>query len=132
MRCLTILIVEDEQAIRAMVKAALNLEGYDVLVAENGQEAIDLLPKLPKPCLILLDLMMPVMNGWDFAEALEKDVILATIPVVVVTAFGDEERKIHNVKRILKKPIDLNTLIHTVQKYCGPPDEITYSKEKPC
>src|SRR4051812_16237966 len=103
-RCRSILIVEDEELIRATLSLALEFEGYLVFTAANGKEGIELLPKVERPCLILLDLMMPVMNGWEFVDALEKDMILATIPVIVVTAFNNNTKTIH-AKKILKKPI---------------------------
>jgi CheY-like chemotaxis protein len=122
-QCRSILIVEDDQHIRNSLQIALDLEGYKTIAAGNGQEAIELLPKMPNPCLILLDLMMPVMSGWEFAEALEKDQILATIPVVVVTAFTEQSKTVRNAKQILKKPVDLNALLDTARKYCGAPGQ---------
>ena len=115
--CESILVVEDDEGIRDALKSVLELEGYHVFVAENGQVALDLLPEIPKPCLILLDLMMPIMNGWDFAAKLEKDVIMATIPVVVVSAFNDKAKDIKAVG-IIKKPVDLDALLQVVQKWC--------------
>lgn len=90
--CNNILIVEDEKGIQEVLKDALEMEGYTVFTADNGQEGLEMLPKMPTPCLILLDLMMPVMNGWQFAEVISKDMTLATIPVVLVTAYGDRAR----------------------------------------
>jgi CheY-like chemotaxis protein len=93
-QCKRVLVVEDEDVIRETFGLALELEGYKVFTAANGKEALDLLSKIPAPCLILLDLMMPVMNGWEFIEAVQKDASLSTIPVVVVTAYGDQAKKI--------------------------------------
>ena len=116
-RCKYILIIEDEKSIQEALKVALEMEGYIVFTADNGQEGLDKLPTIPTPCLILLDLMMPVMNGWEFAEIVSKDITLATIPVVLVTAYGDRAREVTS-KAIIKKPIDLDLLLKTVQKWC--------------
>ena len=114
----TILIVEDDDSIRETLQSVLELEGHDVLAAENGQVGLELLKNNPKPCLILLDLMMPVMNGWDFAAALEKDNSLSTIPVIIISAYN--EKAIHiKSKAILKKPVDINTLYGAIKEWCG-------------
>lgn len=118
-RCMALLIVEDDEAIRSTMKMALEFENYQVFAAENGKEGLEILPKIPRPCLILLDLMMPVMDGWAFAEALEQDMILASIPVVVVTAFAEKAKTIKKVRGLIKKPIDMDTLLDLVKQYCG-------------
>jgi CheY-like chemotaxis protein len=96
------------------------LEGYRVVGAANGREALDRLPSMPKPSLILLDLMMPVMNGWEFAEALQADVEFAAIPIVVLTAFGRELEK-HSISTqgVIAKPVDLDRLFRLVKGFCG-------------
>jgi CheY-like chemotaxis protein len=116
--CNNILIVEDEKGIQEILKDALEMEGYKVFTADNGQEGLDLLPKIPTPCLILLDLMMPVMNGWQFAEVMSKDMTLATIPIVIVTAFGDRAKLIPS-KGVIKKPVDLDALLNIVKEWCN-------------
>lgn len=116
--CNNILIVEDEKGIQEILKDALEMEGYKVFTADNGQEGLKLLPSIPTPCLILLDLMMPIMNGWQFAEALSKDMTLATIPIVLVTAYGDRASLIP-AKGIIKKPIDLDALLDIVKQWCN-------------
>jgi len=115
--CNSILIVEDEPEIRESLKEALEWEGYTVGTACNGKEALEKLSIMPKPCLILLDLMMPVMNGFEFAAALKHDVVLTAIPIVVLSAFsGQGEDKI-GAKVALKKPVDLDVLFSMVKKY---------------
>jgi CheY-like chemotaxis protein len=118
MECNSILIVEDDQSIRETFKLALEVEGYTVFTASNGKEGLELLPQMPRPCLILLDLMMPVMDGWGFVDALDKSVALASIPVVVVTAFNEKAKSIR-AKQIIKKPVDLDLLFVIVKQYCG-------------
>jgi CheY-like chemotaxis protein len=119
-RCNEILIVEDDESIRNTLKIALEMEGYSVKTASNGKEGLDSLPKMKTPCLILLDLMMPVMDGWAFAEAIGHDMQLATIPIVVVTAFEKERtNSLKKVRSFIKKPIDLDLLLKQVELYCG-------------
>jgi len=116
--CKEILIIEDDDGIRESLKFALELYGYEVSVAANGKEGLERLKTISKPCLILLDLMMPIMNGWQFAEALQEDMILAAIPIAVVTAFSERAKEVH-AQAIVKKPVDVDALIKVVQQYCG-------------
>lgn len=118
-----ILVVEDEQVIRETFQLALEIEGYQVDVASNGKEGLDLLCAIPKPCLILLDLMMPVMNGWEFMDEIKKIPALADIPIVVVTAFSEKARGIKE-HVVLPKPVDLTVLFSTVEKWCGGPSGV--------
>lgn len=112
-----ILVIEDDPGIRETFKFALTLEGYNVLTAGNGKEGLDLLPTIPKPGLILLDLMMPVMNGWEFLEEIKKDSSLSSIPIVVVTAFADKSKTIQ-VQEVINKPVTLDTLYKVVKHWC--------------
>src|SRR5215510_1519033 len=114
-----ILLVEDEVDIRTIVKDALEWEGYRVYAASNGKEAMEILPEIPAPGLILLDLMMPVMNGWEFAEALATGCASAEIPIVILSAFSDPEKGIRAIGSI-KKPLDWDILFALVRKHCGP------------
>jgi CheY-like chemotaxis protein len=114
----SILVVEDNKEIQESLKIALEVEGYNIYTADNGKEAMERLGKIPTPCMILLDLMMPVMNGWEFMEAVNKDIMLSTIPVVVVSAFGDKKGT-PKTDGYIQKPIDLDALLNTVSKHCG-------------
>jgi CheY-like chemotaxis protein len=116
--CNTVLIVEDDEAIRETMQLALEMRGYEVITAGNGKEGIDALAARPRPCLILLDLMMPVMDGWGFVTAIERDPRLGCIPVVVVTAFTNQAGKI-NARSVIAKPVPLEVLYETVRTYCG-------------
>lgn len=116
--CKSILVVEDDDGIRDVMRFALETEGYSVFTAANGKEGLEMLPRMSKPCLILLDLMMPVMDGWEFSEALEKDMVMATIPIVVVSAFGDRKQPIGS-KGLIKKPVDLEMLLQIAGRWCG-------------
>ncbi len=112
-----ILVVEDDESIRETFKLALEVQGYTVFTASNGKEAIDLLQKISRPSLILLDLMMPVMDGWGFVEELEKKGNFSSVPVVVVSAFTEKAKPI-KAKAIVKKPVDLDLLFDVVSRYC--------------
>lgn len=123
MTCKSVLIVEDDVDIRDTLSELLQLEGYAVLVAENGQQALDHLAVMARPCLILLDLMMPVMNGWDFLKELRahaQNDILATIPVVIISAAGESAQSARKISQgFIKKPIDLDCLLREVKQHCG-------------
>jgi len=113
-----ILVVEDNKEIQDSLKVALEVEGYNVFTADNGKEGLEALNKMPTPCMILLDLMMPVMNGWEFVEEISKDIMLSSIPVVVVSAFGDKKGT-PKTEGYIQKPVDLDALLSTVSKHCG-------------
>jgi len=115
----TILIVEDDSGIREALQLALEMEGYRVFTAANGKEGIEMLSNIQNPGLILLDLMMPVMNGLEFAQALFEDKMLSTIPIVAVTAYVEKATAIKNIQSIIKKPVELNLLLATTKQYCG-------------
>ena len=93
----------------------LESEGYVVLSAENGEEALTVLAK-GQPCVVLLDLMMPVMDGWDFMRAVKEDSRFEDMPVVVCSAYT--EKPAEGVRRVLKKPLDVNKLLAAVAEYC--------------
>jgi len=112
----TILVVDDEPDIREMISEMLLLDGYRVRTAPNGKIALGQ-ARLSRPDLIVLDLMMPVMSGWQFLEAKEEDPDLAGIPVVVVTAALDA--RVEGAAMLLRKPFDLDTLLHAVARLCG-------------
>ncbi len=117
--CRAILVVEDDLPIQQAIKGLLELEGYETYVASNGQEALKILPSIPSPCLILLDILMPIMDGLQFLELKQKDIMIASIPVVLVSAQMDRAKDVPGVQGRLKKPIDLDALLKTIQIYCG-------------
>jgi CheY-like chemotaxis protein len=115
-----VLIVEDDSEIREALRDVVEQEGYPAIEAENGRVALDMLNagKVPEPCLILLDLMMPEMNGWEFMEMRRKSDVIAAIPTVIVSAAtGGTLPK--GATKILRKPVDLEELIKIVGEYCG-------------
>lgn len=120
MSCRRILVVEDDPAIRETIQAVLELEGYRVTSAENGQAALQLLEEQDQPCLILLDLMMPVMNGWEFLEAIrKKDAVISTVPIAVVSAAADLASVECYGCKVLQKPTDIDHLLAVAQEHCG-------------
>ncbi len=92
----------------------MELEGYTTYTASNGQEGLDILSQISSPSLILLDLMMPVMNGWEFVESIKKIKKLSKIPIVIISAFYDQSNNIP-VQGHLKKPIALANLYKTIK-----------------
>ena len=97
----------------------LGLEGYATAAAENGRDALEILRATrPSPFLLLIDLMMPVMNGWEFLKSRNADTGLTSIPVIVVTAAGQlGNLEPSSVQGFLKKPIELDTLLDAVKKF---------------
>ncbi len=116
----TILIVEDDADFRMTLQEVLEQEGYPVAAAQHGKEALDYLSHSPAPGLILLDLMMPVMDGWQFREEQARDPRLASIPVLVMTAFRDREMFLYSTG-VIFKPVDLPSLLLHIERLVGPP-----------
>ena len=118
----TILIIEDDKYIREPLKELLESEGYFVLCAENGEEGLNVLHKNDgeKPNLILLDLMMPVKDGFQFREEQLASSLIAHLPVVVMSADGNLNAKSKKLtaQAYLKKPIDIDEVVKVVKQYC--------------
>ena len=115
-----VLVVEDDPDIRATLCEALEDNGYATAGAGNGVEALAYLRSgAEKPCLILLDLMMPVMDGQTFRAEQRADAALADIPVVVISAYRDVEKYAEDLATdYLAKPVRLETLLETTRKHC--------------
>ena len=116
-----VMIVEDDAETASGLAEMLELLGYRSEVAGNGNVALTRLRESPsKYCLVLLDIMMPVMDGWDFLTAQRADEALAKIPVVVVTAAVDASAKATDTGAVavLPKPVDTVKLGTTVRQYC--------------
>jgi DNA-binding response OmpR family regulator len=111
----SVLVVEDDIDIRSALQGFLKDEGYNVLTAENGRTGLQMLEK-EKPGLVLLDLMMPVMNGWEFLEE-KSHSDSSKVPVLVISAVPGNP-SIPGALGFLKKPIDLDRLIDFVELYC--------------
>lgn len=110
-----ILIVEDDMDIREALEQILEGEGYQVVSAPNGKVALDRMREF-KPQLVLLDLMMPVMNGWQFRQSQRQDEALAKVPVVIISADGSARREATamGVQGFMQKPIELEDLLGVV------------------
>ncbi len=114
-----VLVVDDDDAIRDSLSMLLEDEGYPVATASNGREALDYLHSGPRPCLILLDLKMPVMNGKEFRLAQQRDRLLSAIPVAVISAHVTKQVSMEvEADAFLPKPVDIDVLLQTVQRYC--------------
>lgn len=121
MKCSNILLIEDERDAREALREILEIEGFNVVTAANGREGLAALQGGDQPCLILLDLMMPVMNGWEFLEALRQQYqrLLGAIPVVVVSAVADLSiaKQKYNCD-VMNKPINVQTLVAIAAQHC--------------
>ena len=117
--CKTILIVEDDEVIRDVLSQLLEYQGYETHTAVNGKDAIEKLPSLSDPSLILMDLMMPVMNGWEMLAAIRLDPRWKKTPVVVLSAGGEAQQLLKDpYVRFLKKPLRMNALLQLVKSFC--------------
>jgi CheY-like chemotaxis protein len=114
-----VMVVEDDYAIRETLRELLEEEGYRVTQASNGAEALARLRAMTAPRLILLDLMMPVMDGWEFRRAIRGDERLAHVPVIILSADHALEQKVSNlsVQGYLPKPFELDDLLQAVERY---------------
>lgn len=114
----SVLIVEDDQFMLDSLATILQEEGYETLKAENGQRALEVLKEGPSPDLILLDMIMPVMNGWDFATAYRQEFNSET-PIIVISGAADVAKRAEDIKAdaCLPKPYDLNEILQLIRSY---------------
>jgi CheY-like chemotaxis protein len=113
-----VLIVEDDADLREMMAQLLSLEGYEAMAVANGREALDYLHAGRHPDIILLDLMMPVMDGWEFRRRQRADPALADVPVVVLSALDPTRSEDVRANAVLKKPLDFDRLLQLVRTFC--------------
>ncbi|MGZ3693431.1 MAG: response regulator [Bdellovibrionota bacterium] len=116
----SILVIEDDHDTRVSMRQQLEADGFFVFSAANGQQGIEILKRIKQPCLILLDLVMPVMDGETFVKTIEADPELHMIPVVLVTAFPDKAKPLI-ASALVQKPINLKTLLEVVHRHCSHP-----------
>jgi CheY-like chemotaxis protein len=118
-----VMIVDDDDAIREALEDVLSDEGYDVVGVSDGQQALDyLLADLhpeKRPSAILVDLWMPVMDGWKFLDALLEDPRLSRIPLVVLTAARDQRARDLRVAEVLTKPVQLQQVLGALERLTG-------------
>jgi len=117
-----ILVIDDDADIRSTIADILGDAGYEVQAAANGRAALDLLKTSRAPALILLDLMMPELDGWGFMAALEQELPeLAAVPVVIFSAHGEAGVAATSLEVVgfVKKPIGLTELLAAVERCLG-------------
>lgn len=117
-RC--ILVVDDDPDIAFVIGNVLERDGYAVVIASDGSEALARLREGPTPCLVLLDLMMPGMSGWEFREIQLRDPTLSSIPVIVMSGANQLEQKTASLRLagIVRKPIERDDLLALARRHC--------------
>jgi CheY-like chemotaxis protein len=113
-----VLIVEDDEDLRDMMAQMLTIEGFTAATVANGREALDYLHGATRPHVILLDLMMPVMDGWEFRRRQQADPELARVPVIVLSALDPARASPVDAAAFLKKPLDFDRLLELVRSHC--------------
>ena len=116
-----ILIVDDDAAIREALADLLEDQGYDVALAANGRQALEVCHSRGAPNLIFLDLQMPVMDGAEFARLKDADPALSQVPVCVMTAFAASRSIPERTAVVLRKPLGSSDLFAVVKRFCTPP-----------
>jgi CheY-like chemotaxis protein len=118
-----VLIVEDDALTRRALAVTLQGKGYGVLTAAHGRAALEQLRAGPRPCVILLDLAMPVMDGYQFRAEQRRDPALADIPVIIITGMPDAPAAARALLAAdhFDKPVDPDALLGAVARHCGPP-----------
>jgi len=118
-----VLVVDDDKDIRESLTEILTDEGYPAVAAENGQEALEQIRRLANgpPSLVLLDIMMPVMDGWQFRRAQLNDPSLRSIPIIVLTAHADADIIAREIGAVgfLKKPLSVGALLTAIERFCA-------------
>lgn len=115
----TVFIVEDDTDTREMLSKFLELEGYQVEAASNGRQALERLVAGALANVIVLDLMMPVMDGWEFRRRQVEDSRLREIPTIVVSAAGRDRMSQVSADAYLSKPVDMDELLQRVNQFCA-------------
>ena len=117
-----VLVIEDDEATREMLRYLVESVGCSVVTAANGLEALEQLRHGLTPCLILLDLMMPVMDGCAFDHELAHDLQLSSIPTIVVTAFPERATGLARHLNIVQKPVEIDQIVALVEQYAAHDD----------
>lgn len=122
-----VMVVDDDADVREAIADVVAEGGYQTLSAANGKEAMEQLRTAPiRPCVILLDVMMPIMDGWEFRAQQSTDPELGEIPVVVLTAHAHMEEVVRRMQAVdfLEKPFDLSLLMTTIERCCDRPGSV--------
>lgn len=116
-----ILVIDDDKEIRESLSDVLSDEGYTVVLAENGRDALNFLSSTDQlPRLVFLDLMMPILDGQGFRKEQMSNPAISEIPTILFSANGQLDKRALEIGMtdFLKKPIDLDELLETAAKYC--------------
>ncbi len=108
----SVLVIEDDHDTRVSLRQTLEAEGYQVISATNGNDAIKLLSQIKPPSVVLLDLMMPMMNGWEFLERQKSKLKEAGVPVVVITAYPYQ--RVEYADALVCKPLERDSLLRLI------------------
>ena len=120
----TVLVVDDDGELLEVLREVIEEDGYRVVTARNGEDALDRLRGGETPCIILLDVKMPGMGGEEFRRRQLADPSLAGIPVVGFTGLSDVEARRLALASYLRKPVKLHHLLETIAHYCSDPDHV--------
>jgi CheY-like chemotaxis protein len=117
----TVLVVEDDDEVRDLLQDCFEMLGYDVIPADSGKQALDYLTaaRTTPPDVVILDLLLPLTNGWQVLERIRCDPTTASVPVVVVTAATRD--KPSGASALFRKPLHIQALIETVRRYLDVP-----------
>jgi two-component system, chemotaxis family, chemotaxis protein CheY len=116
-----ILVVDDDPEVRESMSLFLDAKGYSVLEAKNGQEALEVLKRAPRfPCLVVLDLFMPVLDGQGFLEHRAQDPFLRVIPVIVISGNDKSDVPLEDVAAYLSKPVKPDRLVEILDHLSKP------------
>jgi CheY-like chemotaxis protein len=127
----TVLVVDDDEDLLEVVREVIEQEGFRVLTSQNCDGALHLLHRGERPCLILLDMKMPGIDGREFRRRQLADPSIADIPVVGFTGISNGEAGRLALSSYLRKPVNLHQLLETVAHYCSDPDHIDSSSGSP-
>lgn len=116
-----ILVVDDEPSLVEAICSILEDEGYSVTTARDGLAALRALHDGLRPCLAILDLLMPTMSGWELRAAMLADPKLADIPVAICSAFARGDMSTLRPNAVLQKPFELSQIVELADRYCGAP-----------
>jgi two-component system, chemotaxis family, chemotaxis protein CheY len=115
-----VMVIEDDADLLEAVCEALEHEGFEAIPCAGGATALARLREAPRPDVILLDLMMPVMSGWQFLDRRREDPSLVAIPVVVMTASRNYDPASLDARECLEKPVSFARLVDAVRRYATP------------
>ena len=124
---LPVLVIDDDPEIRQSLADALSDRGWVVVTEPNGKTAMEHLRQGLEPCAILVDLMMPVMDGWEFREEVRQDPGLRDIPMLVISAFSPKAPKGYpelGDAPFIPKPFEVETVIRALERVCRTEDDL--------